>query len=61
MSRSRWAEKSPLCLLHKDRSSTDTAGGVSPAPFLKLGRGIGKLSLGGGYELKLGGPPPSHF
>jgi hypothetical protein len=56
MTRSRWVEKFPSRLLHKDLSSTDMAG-IAPSTLLQLGKGIGKLDSLGGHELDLGSPP----
>ncbi len=61
MTKSRWVEKSPSRLLHKDRRSIDTAGIAPPTPFLQLERRIREPESLTSHELELGGPPPSHF
>ena len=61
MTKSRWVEKSPSRLLHKDQWFIDAAGIAPSTPLLQLQTRVRKLDSRGGHELELGGPPPSHF
>jgi hypothetical protein len=61
MTKSRWVDKSPSRLPHKDRWSIDAAGIAPSTPFLQLERRIGPLDSRRGHELELGGSPPIPF